>query len=272
MRIPNDRQRLDRALGAPPRVGHHRNRIGQSHHLMHTLHGSDRAFIDRLRRAAKSRAMDNGRVEHPRQPHVDCIDRLRRDLVEHVKTPARLADQLPGTRVFQRDVHRRRELRRIFGNGTERQRATAWPVRDYAHSRHAFRCRNFPAIRCGGNEHFARRGACLPQKKLRRRDRPAGAGHHVAPDAVPAHILFGMDEFSPDSGPVAFEFLGDQHGKAGMHPLPHLGARNPDNDRVVRMDDQPGGDFAGLFGSIARARTAGRWRAPALRPQRLPWQ
>ncbi len=43
-------QRLRRALGAPPGIGHHGHRVRHAHDAAHALHSSDRALVDRLQR------------------------------------------------------------------------------------------------------------------------------------------------------------------------------------------------------------------------------
>ncbi len=117
--VPDDRQRLQRALGAPPGIGHHRDRFGHPHYAAHALHGGDGVLIDRPQLAAIDRALHDRGVEHVGQPHVDRIDRLRHDLGEHVEPPARLADELPFARVFQLDLRGRLDPGGGFGDGAE---------------------------------------------------------------------------------------------------------------------------------------------------------
>ncbi len=174
--VPDHRQRLDRAPRAPPGIGDDRNRVGQPHHAADTRHRGNSAFVDRFQSAAEYRAMQDGGVKHARQPHVDRIDRLRRNFVEHVKAPPRLARELPGVRLLQLDRSRGRELGRILGDGAECQRAAGRPVRDRTHVRDAFRRRHIPARRGRSDQHVPGDGAGLPQVKLRGRDRTAGAG------------------------------------------------------------------------------------------------
>ena len=51
--------------------------------------------VDRSQRAAKHRALHDGGVKHARQPHIDGVDRVAGDFVEHVETLARLAGERP---------------------------------------------------------------------------------------------------------------------------------------------------------------------------------
>ena len=136
-----------------------------------------------------NRALHDGGVKHARQPHVDRIDRLTGDFVEHVETPARRARELPFAGVFQLDVGGWRDFCRIFGDGAECYRAAAGSVRDRAFARDALRGRDVPSRRGSSNQHLPRDGAGLPQIKLRGYDRAAGAGRHVAPDPVAAQIF-----------------------------------------------------------------------------------
>ena len=142
-----------------------------------------------LQRAAEHRALHDRRVKHVRQPHVDRIDRLCRDLVQNVETFARRAGEFPVARMLELDVGRRLDLGGGFGDGAERHGAAARAVRDRAVFRPALRRRHVPARRRGGDQHFAGGGAGPAQISLRGSDRAARAGRGVAPDLVAAHIL-----------------------------------------------------------------------------------
>ena len=48
-----DAQRLGRALGPPPGIGHHRDRVRHAHDAAHAVHAGDRALVDRFERAAE---------------------------------------------------------------------------------------------------------------------------------------------------------------------------------------------------------------------------
>jgi hypothetical protein len=152
------------------------------------------APVDRLRRAAEDRTVGDRRIEHARQPHVDRVNRLGGDLSGHIKAPAGLAGELPVARILELHIGGRWHFRRRLGNGAEREFAPARLVRDHAHGGDAFKRRHVPARGRRRNQHFPRGSARLPQIKLRACDRAAGAGRHVAPDAVAAHIFLRRDE------------------------------------------------------------------------------
>ena len=195
----------------------------QPHHAVHAPHVRNRALVDCLRRAAEHRAMRDCRIQHPRQPHVDRINRLGGHFVAHVEAAPRRTHELPLIRIFQLDLGGWRNFRRILGDGAECHAAAALPVGDYAPGREAFRWRHVPARRGSRDQHFPRGGAGLPQMKLRVRDRAAGARRHVAPHVLAAHILLRGSEFGADFRPLAFKLFGDEHGEAGLRALPHLG-------------------------------------------------
>ena len=224
----------------------------QPHHAVHAPHVRNRALVDCLRRAAEHRAMRDCRIQHPRQPHVDRINRLGGHFVAHVETAPRRTHELPLIRIFQLDLGGWRNFRRILGDGAERHAAAALPVGNYAPGREAFRWRHVPARRGSRDQHFPRGGAGLPQMKLRVRDRAAGARRHVAPHVLAAHVLLRGSEFGADFRPLAFKLFGDEHGEAGLRALPHLGIRDADDDRIVRADQQPNGDFRSFFGGAHR--------------------
>ena len=252
--IPSDAQCVGRAFRPPPRIGHDRNRIRHAHHAANTRHAGDRRFVDRLQRAAEDGTLHDGGVKHVRQPHVDRIDRLRRDLVENVESLARRAGKLPGARRFQLDVGRWLDLSRRFGDVAERQRPSARVMHDRAVARAALRRRHAPARRRRGDQHFARRRAGAAQIALRRRDRAAGPGRGIAPNLIEAQIFRWRYEFGLDRRPIAFELLGHQHRETGQGALPHFGAGDADRHRVVGRNDHPAGD-------VGRARQYARRRA-----------
>ena len=241
--VPDDRQSVECAFCAPPGIGHHRNGVRHPHHAANAFHRHDGAFVDRLRLAAVNRTLCNGGVKHAGQPHVDRVDRLCRHLVAHIEPPLRRARERPLAGLLELDVLGRRDLRRVFGDGAECQPAAARPVRDRAGASKAFRGRDIPSRRGGGDQHLPRGGAGLAQIKLRVRDRAAGAGRHIAPNFMAAQIFDRRDKFSANLRPVAFKFLRHQHGKTGLCALPHLGMGNADDDRIIRVNHQPCRDF-----------------------------
>src|SRR5262249_50977828 len=102
--VPDDRQRLERGLRAPPRVGDDRDR--------RVVHLDDAAYpgppgdlrlvvADEL--APEHRTRLDGGVEHARKPHVERVDLAAVELVRRVESLHRLAGDLPGLGILERD-------------------------------------------------------------------------------------------------------------------------------------------------------------------------
>src|SRR6266436_4378076 len=69
------------------------------------------------------------------------------------------------------------------------------------------------------------------------------AGGEIAPHAFARDALARRRILGRHLRPVALELFGRHLGKAGERALAHLGARDPDDDGVVRADDDPGVDL-----------------------------
>src|SRR5207244_11021478 len=78
---------------------------------------------------------------------------------------------------------------------------------------------------------------------MRGADAAATARAEIAPHALALDALPGGGVLGGHLRPVALQLLGHQLGETGERALPHLGARDPDHDRVVRADDHPGVDL-----------------------------
>ena len=87
-----------------------------------------------------------------------------------------------------------------------------------------------------------------------------------APDAFAREVLAGRRIFGRDFRPVAFELLGDELREAGQRPLPHLGARDADDDGVVRPDDDPCGDLGRAVGGARDTRAPNGRSNPSASP------
>ena len=219
-------------------------------------------LVDRFQPAAEDRAMHDGGVEHARQPHVDRVDRLPGDLVDaHRDARVGLPASFHSPGFFSRMSAGGVILAASAATAPNVTRALAWLVGDRCSSGDAFRRRDVPARRGGGDQHLPRRGAGLPQRKLRERDRAARPGRQVAPDFAPAQIFLRSHELGAHLRPVAFELLGDQHGEAGHRALAHLGVGNADGDGVVGLDHDPAADLDGCIRSRSRSWVPGKEQA-----------
>ena len=249
--VPDDRQRVERGLGVPPGVGDDGDgRVVDPHHLLDALHAHDLGFVIAFQLAAEYRAVLQRGVQHARQLDIDAVDHLAGGLVGGIEPLDALAGDFPVLRILQLDVGigGRRQLGGGFhhlavGRGLARRR-----VGDDAVGGGAFRSRHLPLIGGGLDQHDARGGAALADIILRGADTAAAAGGEIAPGAFARHALAGRRIFGRDFRPVAFEFFGDQLGKAGEGALAHFRSRDPDHDGVVGPDHHPDVDFGRTVG------------------------
>src|SRR5690606_28119316 len=107
---------------------------------------------------------------------------------------------------------------------------------------------NTPAIGRGLHQHHARGCTAFADILLRVADALAAIGAEIAPDALAADTLARSDIFPADLVPVGFQFLGNKLGKAGQRALAHLDAGDADQNRVVRIDNDPGVKLLDVFG------------------------
>ena len=91
---------------------------------------------------------------------------------------------------------------------------------------------------------------------MRLADAAAAAGREIAPWALACDALAGRRIFGRDFRPVAFQFLGDQLGKAGEGALAHFRAGNADDDLIVGPDHDPDADFRRAVGGARDLRSA----------------
>ena len=97
----------------------------------------------------------------------------------------------------------------------------------------------FHCVGGGGHEHRARGGAGLPVLLERIGDR-GGAARALRgpPHQVVVERGVGRRAFDAHLRPGGVEFLGDERGQAGVHPLAHLEVLDDDGDGVVLADAQ----------------------------------
>ena len=244
--VPVDLQRVQRALGAPPGVGHHGHGLAvDGDHLPDARARQHAGRVIALDLAAEHRAGRDGGIQQAGQFQVGAIDQLAGGLFHRVQPRQALAGQLPDLRVLQHDVGRCAQLRGGRGHLAVAGAAATGAVRDHAVGGPALRCRHTPLGSGGLHQHHARGGAALAHVVLRLADAAAATGGEVAPDAVARQVLPRCRVLGADTGPVAFQLLGHQLRQAGQRALPHLGAGDADDDLVVGLHHHPGVDLGG---------------------------
>jgi hypothetical protein len=242
-RVPFDRQELQHLARAPPVVGDYRDRVLELHHADEAAQAQDPLVWDGNELPAEHRALRDGGVGHAGELHVDAEHRLADHLVVDVEAVRRAAEEVPVLGVLELHLARRLELRGGGRDLAEADLPARRSVNDGAVLSVAVRRVDLPALRRGGDQHLARGRAGLAEVFLRSADRLAAAGRHRAPDAVAAQVLRARDELGAHFSPVALELLGDQHRQPRRAALPHLRARDADQDLVIGPDHDPGGEL-----------------------------
>ena len=242
--VPRDRERVERGLGLPPRIGHDRDgRLADLHDVANARHALDLVGLEALHLAAEDRALLDRGVEHPGQLEVGAVDLGAGHLVDRVQALDRLADDLPFLRILERHVGRRGQLGGGFRHLAVGGRAAGRLVRDHAVRGAALGRRHLPGIRRGLHQHDAGGGAALADVFVRLANSAAAARREIAPDALARDALARRRILGGDLRPVALELFGRHLGEAGDRALAHLGARDPNDDGVVGTDDDPGVDL-----------------------------
>src|SRR5712692_1673085 len=242
--VPDDRQRIERGLRAPPGVRHHGyRRVADLHHLLHAAHALDLGGIEALHLTAEHRAILDRGVQHPRQLEVRAVDHFSVHLHRGVEPLYRLAGDLPGLRILQRHVLRLLEPGGGFRHLAVGRLASRGLVGDDAIRRRALGGGYAPLVGGGLHQHHARRRAALAHVLVRLSDAAAAAGRIFTPDTLGRDALTGGRILDDYALPVALEFLGNQLSKAGDRALAHLGAHDPDDGGVIRPDHDPDSDF-----------------------------
>ncbi len=219
--VPDDRQRLERGLGAPPGVGDHG-------HCADELAAEHRALLDRG-------------IQHAGKPQVDDEFLAAIQLVDGIESMQGLAGDLPVARLLQHDRLRvgRRQLRCRDRDFTVARPALGRRMRNDAVRHREFPHRHVPFIGRGLKQHHARSSTAAAHVVLRNADAAAAASAHFAPGALGREILTRGDGLGRNFLPVALQLLGDQLREAGARALAHLGARNANHAGVVALDHDP---------------------------------
>src|SRR5882672_7687074 len=257
--VPDDRQLLERGLGVPPGVGDHRDAgVADLHHFLHAGHAAHLGGVEALHLAAEHRAVLHRRVQHTGELDVDAVHHGAVDLPRSVEALQRLARDLPGFGILERNVLGLLEARGGFGHLAVGRLASRGLVRDDAVRSRALGGWNFPLVGCGFDEHHARGGSALAHILVRLADAAAAARGELAPGALARDALAGRRVLDHDLVPVAIELLGHELGEAGERALAHFGADHADGSGVVRADHHPDGDFGRAVGRAHDGGTEGR--------------
>ncbi len=179
-----------------------------------------------------------------------------------------LADQRERCGVLELGVFGMRQLTGQRDEFAERRRAARRRVSHVAGLCYAFIDRHRPFMRRSRAKHFARRGTCFAHGHPQVADTRGAACDHRAEVArhAPRQVtrqhrmqalvvltirqsgaeVFAVDVCGIDERlhhahlrPVRAQFIGQQHGRAGMDALPHLGLAHDDRHAVIRADDDP---------------------------------
>ncbi len=242
--LPLDREHVERGLRAPMPVGDHRDGLLELDHLHDAAAAGNRAFVDRLHRAAEHRAGHDRRMHHVGHVKVDAVLCGAVDLERHVEPRKPPADELELIGLLDRGLLVELDRGRLDRQLAVSKRAAGRFVGDLTHRRRAIGRRHVPAPRRRSDEAFA----CARPRLL---DHLAGLAHGAAPagaqaaiDLVVPEIAVGRGVFRFHQGPIAFELFGENLRQSREGALPHLGAAVADDHAVIGIDHDPGVDLA----------------------------
>ena len=233
--VPDDRplDRLPPGQRGPGVVRDHREPRRDRRDQPDSRDRGRRRRVEGAQSPAGDRAPDHAREAHPGTADVARVHRL----------PAHDAGTVHAAPVAADQPELRRALeRRILGDGARGGRLDELAVAERAARRRVHHAPPLRAARAGlhaparggrGDQHLARRGAGLRQRKPERAD-AAAAGRAEAGVVRPRHRLLEKDGVDVD-----LELLGDDHRQRGPHALSHLGLAYGQDDPAGGVDADP---------------------------------
>ena len=237
--VPLHVERVASFLGVPVAVGDHGHAGRDLHHVLHAGDGLRLGGVE-----VRDLAADGGAARHHGDEHAGPLDvdaELGRavHLGRGVEPLHPRAEDLPVFGLFERGILGDGERRGLGGELAVRQPPLAPGVDHGAPLGAAIDSVHCPRLARGRDEHLARGGAGLAERRVGGADAGAAAGALHAEHRVDVRLVRrrGLDL---DLGPVGVQLLGDEHGQGGGHALTHLGAVHHDEHAVVRTDPQPG--------------------------------
>ena len=249
--VPADRELLQRRLGAVVAVGDDGDGVLEFDHLEDAAAAENGQFVGARQRAAEHRAGLDCGMHHVRHLDIDAVDGGAVDLQRNVDAVHRPRNEGVLLRRLDRRLLIELDLCRFAGQFPVAEAAAGGLVDHLASFRGAFAGRDVPALCRRGDQPFAGAGAGLLDHRAGFPHRAAAAGGERSVDLVLAEIAVGGGVFRLHLGPVAVQFLGHDHRQCGKTALAHFGAAVADDDGVVRLDDDPGVDLAGMRRFVA---------------------
>jgi hypothetical protein len=230
----------------PPGVGHHDHPAQQAFQrgpavddegVAHALDRLGRGQIDLGHLGGEDRGLEEGRVQHARQTHVDAEQRLAGDDGGGVGLGLGLADDAVGLGVLQRQGLGigRGQAGGGLGQFAIRGAALAGLVDHEAGFGRQAGGRDVPALGGGLDQQGPPHGPDLAHRLPVVGRRGAAAGRLLA-----EHLGVDGRLLDADGRPVDVQFLGDQHRHRGLDPLPDLRPLGGDGHHAVGRDADEG--------------------------------
>src|SRR5205814_8665786 len=229
---------------------------------LHAAHAAHSRGVEALHLAAEHRAILDRCVQHSRHLEVHAVDHRPVDLLRRVEALERLARDLPGLGVLERNVLGLLETRCGFGHLAVGRPASGGLVRDDARGGRALGGWNLPLVRGGLHQHHACGRAALAHILVRLAYAAAAAGREIARGALARDALARSRILDLDFTLVAVELLGDELAEAVDSALSHLRANRADQSGVVRADRHPDGDLGRAVGRADDFGSKGRKAQP----------
>ncbi len=95
---------------------------------------------------------------------------------------------------------------------------------------------DFPAARCGFDEHRANARAGFAQRRPERADRIRIAGDLDSEDRIAVQLVVRWRVLDRNLGPVRIELLGEDHRDRRVHALAHFDLRHDQRHRALSID------------------------------------
>ena len=266
-------KRIRHLDGRPSAVRNHRHTAqGLKHaaqaNAIQRLHGDETGLCRRFFKARDSgtqhrRADDHG-VGHVRQRDVHAEGGLAVHHVVRVHMHAGLADVVIVRPALELGVRGHRQFGRRRNQSPIAQRAAGWRMAHFVLRRLALRHRHAPLLRRGLTQHLPRRGTGFTQRVEEQANALGTIRVLVAVHRVANRLLDG------DGVPIRLQFVGDDLGKGGAHPLAHLGTAGGDRHAAIAVNGEEhigcqgggAGIRAGDGAQNRRRRTQHEGRAP----------
>ncbi len=246
--VPLDDESLAAFHRAPGIVGNHGHAVRNLHDFLDARYGHRFRAVETRDLAFEHRAAFERGVQHAGTAHIESESDGAVNLRRSIQALGRRPDQFVLGGGLQRNVRRRGQFRRGFGQSAIGQFRAGRGIDHGVVLGPALRFIDLPLLGGGLHQHFASGRASLAQRL------PRGADAQAAVSAHHRRAVHRLDtgELGADLLPVALQLLGQQLRERGHGALPHLRFVDLEGDGVVSAHLDEGVQLKGA-GSLGLA-------------------